>query len=134
MLAAMQPRRRVGTLVVTAAAALVLWSASTALAQPSGGEAQSTPARAADLLPDASWHGRAIRQPDRQRLEVGALPADVAGVEIRQGAGYGHSGGSAGVRDVQRRLRALGYHFGPVDGMFGSRTRSSVAWFQIKRR
>jgi hypothetical protein len=132
MLAAMQPRRRVGTLVVTAAAALVLGSASTALAQTSGGEAQSTPARAADLLPDASWHGRAIKRPDAQPLQV--EPADVAAVQIRQGAGYGRPEGSPVVRDVQRRLRALGYRCGHVDGMFGPRTRSSVAWFQIKHR
>lgn len=53
---------------------------------------------------------------------------------IRQGAGLHHTGGSQAVRDVQRRLIALGYRPGPVDGAFGPRTRSAVAWFQIKHR
>jgi peptidoglycan hydrolase-like protein with peptidoglycan-binding domain len=41
-------------------------------------------------------------------------------------------GGSDRVRDVQRRLMQLGYRPGPVDGLFGPRTRAAVRWFQYK--
>jgi hypothetical protein len=126
----MQPRGRAGALVVTAAVACVLGSASTALASTSGAEAQST-ARPADLIPDASWHGRPIQRPDSSPLTV-TQPA--SSTVVRQGAGSGRTGGSEAVRDIQVRLRALGYRPGPVDGIFGPRTHSSVAWFQIKHR
>ncbi len=33
---------------------------------------------------------------------------------------------------MQRRLTSLGYHTGPVDGLYGPLTRSAVQWFQIK--
>jgi peptidoglycan hydrolase-like protein with peptidoglycan-binding domain len=115
---------------VTAATACVLGFASTALASTSGAEAQST-ARPADLIPDASWNGRPIKRPDPSPLQV-SRPA--ASTLVRQGAGFRQTGGSDAVRDIQRRLRALGYRPGPVDGMFGPRTHSSVAWFQIKHR
>lgn len=46
------------------------------------------------------------------------------------GAGYGRAGGSRQVRQVQRRLRALGHHPGPVDGLYGPRTRAAVERFQ----
>ncbi len=36
------------------------------------------------------------------------------------------------MREVQRRLHRLGYRPGPIDGLFGPLTRSSVAWFQVK--
>jgi hypothetical protein len=55
-------------------------------------------------------------------------------IVIRQGAGNGHAAGSTAVREVQRRLVALGYRPGAIDGAFGPRTRSAVAWFQIKHR
>jgi peptidoglycan hydrolase-like protein with peptidoglycan-binding domain len=117
-------------LVVTAAAVFVLGVASPALASTSGAEAQSS-VRPADLLPDASWHGRPIQDPDAAPIEVRRT---VASTVVGQGAGFGHSGGSDAVRDIQRRLLALGYQPGPVDGAFGPRTRSSVAWFQLKHR
>jgi Putative peptidoglycan binding domain len=117
-------------LVVTAAAVLVLGVASPALASTSGAEARSS-MRPADLLPDASWHGRPIQEPDAAPIDVRHA---VASTVVGQGAGLGHSGGSDAVRDIQRRLRALGYQPGPVDGAFGPRTRSSVAWFQLKHR
>jgi peptidoglycan hydrolase-like protein with peptidoglycan-binding domain len=40
---------------------------------------------------------------------------------------------SAAVRDVQTRLRALGYYGGPVDGVWGSGTRRAVERFQRDR-
>src|SRR3954451_7724974 len=126
----MQPRGRIGALVVTAAAVLLLGSASTALARTSGADAQST-ARPADLIPDASWHGRAIRRPVRTQI---AIHEPASSIVVTQGAGLGQAGGAPAVREVQRRLLALGYRTGPVDGAFGPRTRSSVAWFQIKHQ
>ena len=41
-------------------------------------------------------------------------------------------GGSDRVREVQRRLIGLGYRPGPVDGLFGPRTRAATRWFQYK--
>jgi peptidoglycan hydrolase-like protein with peptidoglycan-binding domain/beta-N-acetylglucosaminidase len=41
---------------------------------------------------------------------------------------YGSRG--ADVADLQRKLNTLGYSCGPVDGVFGSRTRSAVMAFQ----
>jgi peptidoglycan hydrolase-like protein with peptidoglycan-binding domain len=50
----------------------------------------------------------------------------------RFGDGYGRPGGSPPVQTIQAMLTALGYRVGPVDGVFGPRTRASVEWFQIK--
>ena len=36
------------------------------------------------------------------------------------------------MRALQRVLLGLGYASGPADGLFGPRTRASLAWFQIK--
>jgi peptidoglycan hydrolase-like protein with peptidoglycan-binding domain len=130
VIAGLQPRGRFGALVVTAAAVATLGFASPALASTSGVEAQST-VKPADLIPDASWHGRAIRRPDRTRTQ---LREPTGSVLLQQGAGLRRPGGSGAVREVQRRLLALGYRIGPADGAFGPRTRSSVAWFQIKHR
>jgi peptidoglycan hydrolase-like protein with peptidoglycan-binding domain/DNA-binding CsgD family transcriptional regulator len=49
------------------------------------------------------------------------------------GSGYSRPGGSELVRDVQRRLRALGFRPGPVDGRFGPRTERAVRAFQESR-
>jgi peptidoglycan hydrolase-like protein with peptidoglycan-binding domain len=49
---------------------------------------------------------------------------------LAPGAGYGQPGGSPRVRDVQRRLRALGQRPGPVDGRYGPRTRAAIERFQ----
>ena len=49
---------------------------------------------------------------------------------LAPGAGYGEPGGSAQVRDVQRRLRAAGQRPGPVDGRYGPRTRAAIERFQ----
>jgi peptidoglycan hydrolase-like protein with peptidoglycan-binding domain len=38
------------------------------------------------------------------------------------------------VRDVQARLRALGYYGGPIDGMWGRGTQASLERFQRHRR
>jgi peptidoglycan hydrolase-like protein with peptidoglycan-binding domain/DNA invertase Pin-like site-specific DNA recombinase len=49
---------------------------------------------------------------------------------LAPGAGYGDLGGSPQVRDVQRRLRAVGQRPGPVDGRYGPRTRAAIERFQ----
>jgi peptidoglycan hydrolase-like protein with peptidoglycan-binding domain len=49
---------------------------------------------------------------------------------LAPGAGYGQPGGSPQVREVQRRLRALGQRPGPVDGWYGPRTQAAIERFQ----
>jgi peptidoglycan hydrolase-like protein with peptidoglycan-binding domain len=64
---------------------------------------------------------------------VGAQTRRVLNAEappLVPGAGYGHPGGSRQVREVQRKLRAVGQRPGPVDGMYGPRTRAAIQRFQ----
>jgi peptidoglycan hydrolase-like protein with peptidoglycan-binding domain len=49
---------------------------------------------------------------------------------LAPGAGYSEAGGSPQVREVQRRLRAVGQRPGPVDGRYGPRTRAAIERFQ----
>jgi peptidoglycan hydrolase-like protein with peptidoglycan-binding domain len=53
---------------------------------------------------------------------------------VRVGTGYAHPHGSRRVRAIQRRLRALGYAPGPIDGRFGPLTQRAVMRFQADRR
>jgi len=53
---------------------------------------------------------------------------------VRLGAGYPMAHGSQRVRTIQKRLRALGYAPGPVDGRFGPRTERAVVRFQADHR
>ena len=46
------------------------------------------------------------------------------------GSGYGRHDGSARVRVLQRRLRALGQQPGPVDGLYGPLTQAAVRRYQ----
>jgi peptidoglycan hydrolase-like protein with peptidoglycan-binding domain len=61
----------------------------------------------------------------RRALNAGAPP-------LAPGAGYRQPGGTPQVRAVQRRLRALGLRPGPVDGLYGPRTRAAIERFQRK--
>jgi peptidoglycan hydrolase-like protein with peptidoglycan-binding domain/DNA invertase Pin-like site-specific DNA recombinase len=49
---------------------------------------------------------------------------------LQPGAGYAAAGEAPSVRALQRRLRALGWQPGRVDGLFGPRTERAVVGFQ----
>jgi peptidoglycan hydrolase-like protein with peptidoglycan-binding domain/DNA invertase Pin-like site-specific DNA recombinase len=116
------PRARLGPGVLAIALAVGL------LAGPSPGHAAEAPAMAS-----AGWHGRAIQDPrPRPRLARTAWPEGWSAGPVALGTGFVRPGGSDRVRDVQRRLVQLGYRPGPVDGLFGPRTRAAVRWFQYK--
>jgi peptidoglycan hydrolase-like protein with peptidoglycan-binding domain len=53
---------------------------------------------------------------------------------VHLGTGYVQPHGSHRVRAIQRRLDALGYAPGPVDGRFGPLTQRAVVRFQIDHR
>jgi DNA invertase Pin-like site-specific DNA recombinase len=83
--------------------------------------------------PSAGWHGRAIQDPQpRPQLAKADWPKGWSAGPVGPGTGYVRPGGSRRVREVQRRLRQLGYRPGPVDGLFGPRTRAATRWFQFK--
>lgn len=116
--------------LLVAVVALVALFAGSATAQTTYSAASAKPR----LIPWTGWHGRPIQKP-RERVDAKALadasyPAGWSAGAVRYGTGYGHP--STRVREVQRRLKRLGYHTGPVDGLYGPLTRSAVQWFQIK--
>jgi len=88
------------------------------------------------LEPAAGWHGRAIVRVHRHRSAVLASatprPSGWSAGPVRLGAGLSTPKGSRRVREIQRRLKRLGYDPGPVDGRFGRRTQAAIGWFQLK--
>ena len=53
---------------------------------------------------------------------------------LEYGAGYGKPTGATPVRVVQRTLRRQGWEPGPVDGLYGPRTKAAVTRFQVAAR
>jgi peptidoglycan hydrolase-like protein with peptidoglycan-binding domain len=88
----------------------------------SAGRGRSTsPATAPPPMPSAGWRGRPILHP---------LEHD--GRLISRAVDRSLPHGPKGVRRLQRLLHHRGYEPGPVDGLLGPRTRSSLQWFQFK--
>jgi DNA invertase Pin-like site-specific DNA recombinase/peptidoglycan hydrolase-like protein with peptidoglycan-binding domain len=110
-----------GVLFAGSAAASSAYSAASAKPRP---------------LPSTGWHGRPIRRPHervgRAYFADVRYPAGWSAGAVGYGTGYHRPFGSRRVREIQRRLTRLGYHTGPIDGLYGPLTRSSVQWFQIK--
>jgi peptidoglycan hydrolase-like protein with peptidoglycan-binding domain/DNA invertase Pin-like site-specific DNA recombinase len=53
---------------------------------------------------------------------------------LEYGAGYGKPTGATQVRVVQRTLSRQGWEPGPVDGLYGPRTKAAVTRFQVAAR
>src|SRR5918999_2005537 len=116
-------------------AGAVLALAVIAPAAPAAAETGKEHAREGLLIPSAGWHGRPIRQPLRDAVPTAAADRPPRGWEAGPaslGTGTHRATGSQRVRELQWRLKALGYRPGPIDGIFGVRTRAAVAWFQVK--
>ena len=114
-------------------ATLVAFGIALAAAAPAPAHKTHPGATDSLLIPAAGWHGRAIQNPHRHARAAADAPLrGWSAGPVSFGAGYHRPGGSDRVREVQRRLRSLGYRPGPIDGLFGPLTRSSVAWFQVK--
>jgi peptidoglycan hydrolase-like protein with peptidoglycan-binding domain len=65
-------------------------------------------------------------------LSAGALPA-TALAQTATRPTYEQPLSAQATRDVQARLRALGYYGGPIDGLWGDGTRGAVERFQRAR-
>jgi peptidoglycan hydrolase-like protein with peptidoglycan-binding domain/DNA invertase Pin-like site-specific DNA recombinase len=103
------------------------------LAMPVPAHAARSQTRDEVAMAAAGWHGRAIKSPrPRPRLARADWPKGWSARSVGFGTGYTRPGGSDRVREVQRRLIRLGYRPGPVDGLFGPRTRAATRWFQYK--
>ena len=117
------PRPSIGELTVTAAAIVLLGAPSAATAgarHRAQGIDQPGPA--------ASWHGRPIQKADPGRAVLAVPPGSA--LTVRPGEGYGRFGGSPRVAALQANLLTLGYHTGPVDGLYGPRTEGAIRSFQ----
>src|ERR1700754_3542432 len=65
-------------------------------------------------MPEASWNGAAIESPrPNPRTRRTAWPVGWSARGVRLGDGYAARAGSTRVKDVQRRLKSLGYRPGP---------------------
>jgi peptidoglycan hydrolase-like protein with peptidoglycan-binding domain len=97
---------------VAAALAVLAWACAAPAAQAAGGRGTD-----ADIPGMTALRSKA---------------ADEVGVYVlRQGAGYASRLGSPTVRELQRTLRRLGQHPGPIDGLYGPLTQAAVERFQL---
>jgi peptidoglycan hydrolase-like protein with peptidoglycan-binding domain len=90
-----------------------------------------------ELSTAAGWHQRAVRravETSAPASQSRRAPAGWSAGAVRFGDGRALRDGSRRVKEVQRRLRVLGYHPGPVNGVYGERTRDAVGWFQYKHQ
>lgn len=121
-------------------AAVLLAAAAIAFSLLAGSAAASTAYTAESAqphpIPWTGWNGRPIERPqkavDHALLSKASYPSGWSAGAVGFGTGYHTPNGSQRVREVQRRLTRLGYHTGPIDGLYGPLTRSAVQWFQIK--
>ena len=124
-------RLRVVPAALAALAILLALGSVLAPAASAAGRQEAT----LDRLPhDAGWHGRPVQQP-HPHTAVKASTTSLRGWSagpVALGTGASRAGGSERVRELQRRLRRLGYGTGRIDGIFGPRTRAALAWFQHK--
>ena len=110
---------------------VVAWLLGLGATWVSGAAAASPVVEGQPLDRSAGWHGRAVRDVHRHERRAVSRPAGSSG-PLRPGTGAARPGGSVRVRELQRRLRGLGYRPGPVDGVLGPRTRAAAAWFAHK--
>jgi peptidoglycan hydrolase-like protein with peptidoglycan-binding domain len=129
---ALHGRVRPVAMLLAVAAALGALFAGSAAASTAYTAASAKP----HPIPWTGWNGRPIERPhkpvDLESRASASYPAGWKAGAVRFGTGYHRPGGSRRVREVQQRLTQLGYHTGPVDGLYGPLTRSAVQWFQIK--
>ena len=100
----------------------------------SAAAAQDPRAEGARPAPSRSGHGQQVES-SSARFSQARLSGDrvIEGLDVRPvgfGAGFDRACGSDRVREIQRRLRGLDYRLGPVDGLFGPRTRNAVRLLQ----
>jgi peptidoglycan hydrolase-like protein with peptidoglycan-binding domain len=129
---ALRERVRPAAGLLAVASALGLLFAGSAAASTAYSAASANPRPIAST----GWHGRPIRHPHKpvktKALTSASFPTGWKAGDVGYGTGFNHPYGSRRVREVQRRLKALGYRTGPIDGLYGPLTRSAVQWFQIK--
>jgi peptidoglycan hydrolase-like protein with peptidoglycan-binding domain len=100
--------------------------------------------RALGLRPgpvDGLYGARTAAAVERLQRDSGLTVDGIVGPQTRRvlsakapplvpGAGFGQPRGSRQVREVQRKLRAVGQRPGPIDGLYGPRTRAAIRRFQ----
>lgn len=76
----------------------------------------------------------ATRAAQKDHRSAPLRKADWSAGPVLRWTGYSKHHGSKRVREVQRTLNRIGYHSGPVDGLFGPITDRAVHRFQARHR
>jgi peptidoglycan hydrolase-like protein with peptidoglycan-binding domain/DNA invertase Pin-like site-specific DNA recombinase len=123
-----------GSFAVRHALQIALGLVAALLLTDSAAAAQDPLADGAQPARSKNGHGQQV-EPSSARSSHARPAGDraIGGSHARPvgfGAGFDRSCGSVRVREIQRRLRFLGYHVGPIDGLFGPRTRNAVRLLQ----